>query len=70
MKFTVGNLQTGRMRLTTVRRHSELNSVLPSGVQEDLKGPKLKIVSDDQVRSTSTPVGTGFFPSMDVFHDH
>ena len=42
MKFIVGNLQTGKIEQTAIQRHS----AQPKGIQEDLKGPKLKTESD------------------------
>ena len=60
MKFIVGNLHTGRIGQTTLRRHLQLRSALPKRLQRYLKGPKLKTESDYQVRSISALKETEF----------
>lgn len=56
MKFIFGNLPTGRIGQMMMERHLKLYSVMPKGVQEDFKAPRLKPESDYIVRSTSTPM--------------
>lgn len=72
MKSVVGNLHTGRKDQADgmIQRHSQLHFAPWKGVPGDLKGPELNTESDYQVRSMTTPTGTGDFPFPQGSQDH
>ena len=57
MMFIVDNLHAGRIRWRTRQGHSKLHYLPQKRVQRDLKGSKLKVEFDYQVRSMAALMG-------------
>lgn len=58
MTFIVGNLHQGGMGWGTIQRHPQLHYMPKNGAWGDLKGLKLKVEFDCQVRSMAALMGT------------